>query len=388
MPVSEILPNAEPARQLVRATDRGLYCERGGFYIDPWRPVDRAIITHAHSDHAIRECGHYLASPTNAPILRIRLGPGARVQPQAWGEPITIDGVRVSFHPAGHVLGSAMIRIEPIATNASAIDVADTGGTWLVSGDYKVQSDTTCEPCEPVACDTFLTESTFALPIFRWSDQADEWRAMNEWWRANAEQGTTSLVYAYSLGKAQRVLSNLDPSIGPIGVHGAVAPLNEVYRDLGKPLPAAPVVGPTTLKHLKGRGLIVAPPGASQSPTGQAWARKLVGKGGLSEAIASGWMRVRGTRRWRSIDRGLVISDHADWPGLLATIRATGASRVGVTHGSSRVLAKYLNEQGTPAFVVPTRYTGESAAEELLDGASGRDTSAPRDAGPPSEGGA
>ncbi len=352
---------------LIVATDRGLFCPAGGFYIDPWRPsgVETAIVTHAHSDHAAPGCGAYVVSPTCLPLLRARLGARINARGLEWGKRERFGDVVVSLHPAGHVLGSAQVRIERV-TGAAA---GDEGGVWVVSGDYFCRADggadhsvrPGAEPFEAVRCDTFLTESTFGLPIYRWPRDEEVCAAMNRWWRANASRGVTSVVYAYSLGKAQRVMLGLETQIGPLAAHGSVLAMNAAYAAAGVALPRCVAITKETLGEIKGRGLVVAPPSAGGN---NAWLRKLAGPGGVEEAMASGWMRVRGKRRCRSVATGFVLSDHADWPGLLWAIAATGASRVGVTHGSSAALARWLRERGTGAFVVPTRFKGEGEAQE------------------------
>lgn len=355
---------------LITATDRGLYCAAGNFYIDPWRPsgVEHAIVTHAHSDHAAPGCASYLAAPTCLPLLRARLGAGINARSLPWGERERIGDVVVSLHPAGHVLGSAQVRIERIAGRPAG----EEGGVWVVSGDYfcRARDSTTqpshpdrpgAEPFEPVRCDTFLTESTFGLPIYRWPADEVVRAEMNRWWLANASRGITSVIYAYSLGKSQRVLLGLDARNGPLAAHGSVLTMNAAYTAAGVTLPACVAITKETLPEIKGRGLVIAPPSAGGN---SAWLRKLAGSGGVEEAMASGWMRVRGKRRWRSVATGFVLSDHADWPGLLWAINATSASRVGVTHGSSGAMARWLREHGTGAFVVPTRFKGEADAVE------------------------
>lgn len=327
-------------------TDKGLYCPLGSFYIDPWRPGagDRAIITHAHSDHARWGAGEYLCAKTGVEVLRARLG-DVHVTGMAFGESREVGDVRVSLHPAGHVLGSAMVRVE------------HKGNVWVVSGDYKTQRDCSGEQMEPVACHTFITESTFGLPIYRWQSRERVGEQINAWWASNASAGATSLVYAYALGKAQSVLALLDESIGPVFAHGAVEKFLPIYAAAGVKLPRCARADKTNVKAAGGRGIVIAPPGADNS----AWARKF---GERREAFASGWMRVRGPRRRRGVDRGFVLSDHADWPGLLATIKATGATRVGVTHGYTTVLARYLREQGLDTWTLATRFEGESGAGE------------------------
>ncbi len=334
---------------ILQVTDSGLYCEAGKFFVDPWKPVDRAVITHAHADHACRGCGRYLTSKEGERVLRVRMDEGAVIDTLDYGEKRTIEGVSVSLHPAGHILGSSQVRIE------------QKGYVLVVSGDYKVEPDPTCSTFEPVKCHAFLTESTFGLPIYRWASQADTFAEINSWWRSNREAGRASLLFAYALGKSQRLLAGLDAEIGPIYLHGAVTRLTRAYRETGIALPPTTYAKEATAKSGNwGGAMIVAPPSAHGTP----WARRF---GAASTGLASGWMRIRGARRRRSVDRGFVLSDHADWPGLLATIEATGAETVWITHGYSAVLARWLRERGTDAQIVPTRYEGErdaSADEE------------------------
>ncbi len=324
---------------LVVARPEGLYCPPGDFYIDPWRPVDRAVITHAHSDHARWGNAHYLAQESSAPILRRRLGADINLQTLAYGEVIDHHGVRLSLHPAGHVLGSSQVRLE------------HGGRVWVASGDYKLDADGTCTPFEPVRCDTFITESTFGLPIYRWPTQPELFADINAWWRANAQAGRASVLYAYALGKAQRLLHGVDASIGPIVVHGAVEPINAIYRAAGVAIPPTwHAADPALDKAALARALVVAPPSAGRT----GWLKRFGAN--PSDAFASGWMMLRGTRRRRGVDRGFVVSDHADWPGLQAAIRATGAERVFVTHGSVAVMVRWLTEQGLQAQAFATEY--------------------------------
>jgi putative mRNA 3-end processing factor len=326
--------------QLLEVTDDGLYCRAGGFYIDPWNPVERAVITHAHADHARPGSGTYLSAEPCRRLLETRLGTIA-LETLAYGQSVDHAGVRISFHPAGHVLGSAQVRLEA------------RGEVWVVSGDYKLDPDPTCAPFEPVRCHTFVTESTFGLPIYRWAPTGDLFAAINGWWRANRDAGKASVVYAYALGKAQRLMAGLDSSIGPIYTHGAVERITDVYRASGISLPPTTPVGEVALGKKPWAGaMIVAPPSADGSP----WSKKFQP---ASFAIASGWMQVRGTRRRRAVDRGFVLSDHADWPGLLTAIHTTGASRVLTTHGFASILARWLIEHGTAAEVIATRYGDE-----------------------------
>ena len=338
---------------LVVETPRGLYCPPGDFYIDPWRPVDRAVVTHAHADHASRGHGHYLAAAPSSGVLYARLG-DITLQTARYGEVIDHFGVRVSLHPAGHVLGSAQVRLE------------HAGQVWVAAGDYFVagpdqdqrEDNASCAPFEPVRCDCFITESTFGLPIYRWAPQRETFAAINAWWQANAEAGRASLLLGYSFGKAQRILMGVDASIGMIVVHGAVEPLNRAYRAAGVALPATQLISDVSdLQSLK-RALVIAPPSVQNS----VWARRF---GDASDAFASGWMQLRGARRRRSVDRGFVLSDHADWPGLQRAIAATGAPRVIVTHGYEAVMVRWLREQGLEAGSFETEY----GADDDGDGA-------------------
>ena len=334
---------------LVVARPEGLYCPPGDFYIDPWRPVDRAVITHAHSDHARIGSRHYLAQTDSAGTLRARLGAGINLQTLAYGEAIDHHGVRVSLHPAGHVLGSAQVRLE------------HGGQVWVASGDYKTAPDGTCPAFEPVRCHTFITESTFGLPIYRWPTQASLCAEINGWWRANAEQGRASVLFCYAFGKAQRILHGVDAGIGPIVVHGAVEPLNQVYRAAGVALPhTLRVSDPQVDTALLQRALVLAPPSAQGTP----WIKRF---GLYADAFASGWMQVRGMRRRRGVDRGFVMSDHADWPGLLQAIDGTGAERVLVTHGSVAVLVRWLTEHGLDAQGFKTEYGDDDVADKGAD---------------------
>ena len=333
---------------LIVARPEGLYCPPGDFYIDPWRPVESAIITHAHSDHARVGHGRYLAHDLSEGILRARLGE-ITLQTLPYGEGIIHNGVRISLHPAGHVLGSAQVRV-------------DHGGeVWVASGDYKLEDDGTCQPFEPVRCHTFITESTFGLPIYRWPSQPDLLADINQWWRINAESGRASVLLCYSFGKAQRILHGVDASIGPIVVHGAIEPLNRVYRDAGVALPPTTSAAEMEMASL-GQTLVLAPPSAQGTP----WIKRF---GNYSDAFASGWMLLRGARRRRGVDRGFVMSDHADWPGLQRAIAGTGAERVFVTHGSVAIMVRWLREQGLDAQGFKTEYGDDDVADQAAPAA-------------------
>lgn len=329
-------------------TEKGLYCPAGDFFIDPWRPVDRALITHGHADHARPGHSRYLATHSALPVMRHRLG-DIRAEGTGFGETIRIGGASVSFHPAGHVPGSAQIRVEV------------GGEVWVVSGDYKTEPDGLSEPFEPVRAHVFVSECTFGLPVFNWAPQSEVRAAINAWWAGNAAEGRVSVLGVYALGKAQRVLAGLDTGIGPILTHGAVEATNAVMRAQGIDLPETHhVTAELDPKAFPG-AFVLAPPSALGTP----WMRRL---GPAATAFASGWMALRGVRRRRAADRGFVMSDHADWAGLNAAIRDTGAERVLVTHGYTSVFARWLSEQGYDAQVLETEFEGES-----LDGDSAAD---------------
>ena len=322
---------------LIQATPAGLYCKAGDFYIDPIRRVQRALITHAHSDHARSGMASYLTSESGVNVLRERIGLDAPVSGMAYGERRKIGGVTVSFHPAGHLLGSSQIRVE------------HKGQVCVVTGDYKIAPDASCEAFEPVPCDHLITEATFGLPVYRWPESEVVFEQINQWWRDNQAEGRVSVLFAYALGKAQRVLCGIDPDIGPIGVHGAVEKMLPHYRAAGRPIPANILKASAENKDLlKKGGLIVAPGSVQNTP----WLRKFAP---YSLAFASGWMAIRGS----------LVSDHVDWQGILATVDASGATRVGVTHGYADPLVRWLREmKGVDAYEVPNRYSGERSEGE------------------------
>ncbi len=338
---------ALPKKPLLEFSKQGIYCPVGGFYIDPWQPVGKAVVTHAHADHSRPGHSAYLAHHASAPVMRLRLGEGIALQTLGYGEKVYMNGVEVSLHPAGHITGSAQVR------------VAAQGQVWVVSGDYKTEADPTCQSFEAVPCQVFVTESTFGMPIFRWQPQSVVFAEINRWWAENRADGITSVLFAYALGKAQRLLAGIDPSIGPVFVHGAVWNVLQAFDGMDAfGYTIRPVEAGSSPHEVKG-SLVVAPPSAFGSP----WMRRFQP---FSTGMASGWMTVRGMRRRRAVDRGFVLSDHADWPGLLAAVAATGAETVLATHGYSAVFSRYLQAQGLDAQAVETLFAGEGDLDQGL----------------------
>ncbi len=334
---------------LIEPTERGLYCGAGDFYIDPWRPVGRALITHAHADHARPGHGRYWTAAPGEALLRHRLGADIDCCAVAYGESLSFGDARVSFHPAGHVLGSAQIRVE-----------AD-GEVWVASGDYKRDHDPSCADFEIVPCDTFITEATFALPVYRWGSSAEVARDVAAWWRDNAAAGRASVLFCYALGKAQRLLAELgrrdDLPADRAFLHGALVPLTQIYREAGIGMLATEPVSEQPKDHDFSTALALAPPSAA----GSRWMRRF---GEHRTGFASGWMRIRGNRRRRGYDRGFVLSDHVDWPGLIDTVEATGARRVLATHGRTDVLVSYLRQRGIAAEPLVTDYADGPEGED------------------------
>ncbi len=329
-----------PPENLIVVTPRGLYCARGDFYIDPWQPVPTALITHAHGDHLRGGSARYYIAEPGASVARHRLPKDASVQEMRYSETVEFNDVRVSLHPAGHILGSAQVRVE------------HAGLTWVVSGDYKRDPDPTCAPFEVVPCDVFISEATFALPAYRWTATDGVAQDILKWWHDNRARGVASVLFAYALGKAQRILAELARiSDEPVFVHGAVASLVDVYRSRG--IPMLPTL-PATVAGVKNYAgaLVIAPPSAA----GSTWMRRF---GEHRTGFCSGWMRVRGDRRRRGYDRGFVLSDHADWPSLLQTFAETGAKRILLTHGHTETMCRYLQERGIDAAPLRTEYGAE-----------------------------
>lgn len=329
---------------LLKFTDRGIYCRQANIYIDPWKPVDYALITHGHADHARWGSKKYLCHTLTKKIIEFRLG-NINCQTIKYYEVVRINGVMFSFHPAGHVIGSAQIRVEY------------KGEVWVASGDYKVENDGISQAFEPVKCHTFITECTFGLPIFNWKPQQEVFDQINTWWRQNKAEGKSSLLFGYSLGKAQRLLQNVDASIGDIYTHAAVENINELFREEGIKLPKTIRVTKEIQKENFKGNLILAPPGTM----GSTWTKKMQP---FSTGITSGWMNLRGARRRRGADRGFILSDHADWSGLLSAIKNTGAENIITTHGYTAIFTSYLNSIGYNAKVENTAFEGKPMDEK------------------------
>jgi putative mRNA 3-end processing factor len=334
------------ASTLLELKSNGIYCPKAGVYIDPWEPVDRAIITHVHSDHARPGSGHYLVHSDSVVMLQHRLG-DVSYQAVGYDEKISINGVDFSLHPAGHMLGSAQVRVEY------------NGEVWCVSGDYKLQDDGFCAPFEPVRCHSFITESTFGLPVYKWGPQQRLYEEIASWWEENRMLEKACVLTGYSLGKMQRLITNVLPLTeshpGKVFAHGAVFNINEKLREAGFKLPVIPYAGSADKNDLRG-ALILAPPISVHS----SWLKRFEP---YSLGHCSGWMTVRGAKNRSAVDRGFAISDHADWNDLNQTVTATGAERVFVTHGFTDVFARWLNEKGIEAREVKTRYGDEQVEQ-------------------------
>ena len=323
---------------LLAFNDKGIYCAQADVYLDPWKPVEKAFITHGHADHARWGHQRYITHNTNIPIIKHRLR-DIEVSGVEYNETFSINGVKFSFHPAGHIIGSSQIRVEY------------KGEVWVFTGDYKTEDDGISIPYEPVKCHAFITECTFGLPAFKWIPQQQVMNDINNWWQQNREAGKTSVLFGYSLGKAQRLLKHLDISIGKIYTHGAVENMTEVLRGVVDFPPTTLITRDTRKEEIKGN-LVLAPPSAH----GSTWIRKMVP---YETASASGWMTFRGARRRRAIDKGFVLSDHCDWQGLLQSIKATGCERVVCTHGYTEIFCRFLTEMGYDARTASTQYEGE-----------------------------
>ena len=320
---------------LLEFTHRGIYCPQADCYIDPWVPVRKALITHAHADHATSGHTQYMAVKDSIPLLKHRLGSFIKALGVGYGEIIHINGVKISFHPAGHIIGSAQIRFEYL------------GEIWVVSGDYKTENDGICTPFEPVRCHTFITESTFGIPLFSWQKQEEIFEQINTWWRQNQKLGVVSIISAYALGKAQRIIQNLDSSIGNIYTHSSIENTHQVLRKQGILLAKGQKVeNHYKYKHFEGSMILATP-----LVMGTAWTRRF---GIYDEAFVSGWMNTQSIHHHMIGRKGFTLSDHADWEGLKKAVRATGAENIFVTHGYSELFAKWLRENGYNANPVRT----------------------------------
>lgn len=328
---------------LIQFTDKGLFCSQGNFYIDPWKPVDRAVISHGHSDHARWGSKYYLCHHFTKPILQLRFGDN-NYESVDWNETITMNGVAVSFHPAGHIIGSAQIRVEY------------KGEIWVFTGDFKTEDDGISTAYEPVKCHTFITESTFALPIYKWQPQNIIFDSMQTWIAENKAAGKSSVFIAYSLGKAQRILKPLAETGIPIYAHGAVYNVHTTLQKAGWKLPDINRITPETTKEDLKECIVIAPSSAEGSP----WIKRF---SPYATGICSGWMQVRGNVRRKNADAGFALSDHADWEGLLAAVKSTGAEKVYATHGFQSAFSRYLNEHGIEAGEVKTAYGNDEEEE-------------------------
>jgi putative mRNA 3-end processing factor len=324
---------------LISFTSRGIYCPPADVFIDPWKPVDRAIITHAHSDHARPGNKWYLTHSRSKKIIKLRLG-DVHIETIDYNQPIHVNGVRISLHPAGHIIGSSQIRLEY------------KGMICVITGDFKLEDDRISDPFEQVKTHVLVMESTFGLPVYRWNDQKQIFREINQWWLNNREKGKVSILCGYALGKAQRLLYHVDGSIGNIFVHGAVHKINQELDANRYDFKKFPIVGKKMSKREFEGALVITPSSALNTP----WIRKFQP---YTTAIASGWMAIRGARRRRAVDRGFVLSDHADWEGLNTVVRETGASQIFVTHGYSHEFSSWLREQGYSSKPVQTDFEGE-----------------------------
>lgn len=309
---------------MIQFTDKGIYCVPGDFYIDPWKPVKRALITHAHSDHARMGNEHYLCHNLSLPILKLRLGAAISAEGINYGEDKYINGIKITFFPAGHIIGSAQIRL------------SYKGEVWVISGDYKLTDDFVSTVYEPVKCNHFITESTFGLPIYNFEEIKSVYAEINNWWAQNKTAGINTVLLGYALGKSQAVLNALDKSIGEIYLHGAVANVNDAFKTIEFNFPGERITPETDRKNFNG-ALIMAPPSALGTP----WLKKLMP---YKVAMCSGWMALRGARRRRGVDRGFVLSDHCDWKQLNEAIINTGAENVYVTHGYETAFVKWIKE--------------------------------------------
>ena len=339
--------------KFIKFTKKGIYCIPGKFYLDPWYPVDYAIISHGHADHSRWGNKHYLCHQDSKNILLHRLGKDISIETLNFNEIKTINGVKVSFYPAGHIIGSVQIKLEY------------KGKVVVFSGDYKTNPDFITTPFEPVKCHEFITESTFGLPIYSWKAETVLQNQLQQWIVNNQKQNKTSVFFGYSLGKAQRIMSLVD-GIDEVYVHSAINNLNQAISKSGIILPKSKLITSDFNKKDIQNKIVILPPAL----LGSNLLKKIPN---AATAICSGWMQIRGNRRWKGVDAGFAVSDHADWDGLLSAVRATEAEKVYVTHGSQAVFSKYLNEIGIESQEVVTEYgteDNEDAKDQPLTTAS------------------
>lgn len=330
---------------LIRFTKRGIYCKQGDFYVDPWHPVDYAVTTHGHSDHVCFGNKNYLTHSLTEVIIKRRISKDLNVQSLKYGEQIIRNGVKISFFPAGHIIGSSQVRLEY------------KGEVCVISGDYKTENDGISTPFEPVKCHEFVSESTFGLPVYNWQPQDLVFNSIKKWTNDNVEQGKTTVLIAYSLGKAQRLIKNLADTDRKIYVHNSIANLNESLIEAGVQLPLTTRITADISKDELQKGILIVPPAMRDTR----WIKSL---NYAVTGVCSGWMQVRSHRRWQSVDAGFPLSDHADWSGLLEAIKSTEAEKVYVTHGFVASFSRYLNELGIKSEEVITRY-GQNDDEEI-----------------------
>jgi len=330
--------------KLVKFTKKGIYCIPGKFYLDPWFPVEYAIISHGHADHSRSGNKHYLCQNDSKAIIKHRLGQDISIESLGYNEPKNINGVQVSFFPAGHVIGSAQIRLEY------------KGYVVVFSGDYKTQPDFISTPYEPVKCHEFITESTFGLPIYKWKKEEELQAELQNWVLQNQQNNRTSVFLGYSLGKAQRIMKLIE-GVDDIYVHTAINNLNNAISGSGIELPKTTLLEYDFKKADIQNKIVILPPALLRS-------RMIKKIPNAATAICSGWMHIRGNRRWKGVDAGFSISDHADWDGLLEAVKATGAEKVHVTHGSQAVFSKYLNEIGIEAYELKTEFGEDEFAKD------------------------
>lgn len=329
--------------RFIKFTKKGIYCIPGNFYLDPWYPVEYAIISHGHADHAKWGNKHYLCHNDSKAILQHRIGQDISIESLGYNQPKNINGVQVSFFPAGHIIGSAQIRLEY------------KGYVIVFSGDYKTQPDFLTTPFEPVKCHEFITESTFGLPVYKWKDEKELQQELQNWVLQNQQNNRTSVFLGYSLGKAQRILKLLE-NVGDIYVHSAINNLNKAITASGIDLPKSTLITADFKKVDVQNKIVILPPALLGS-------RMLKRIPNAATAICSGWMHIRGNRRWKGVDAGFAVSDHADWDGLLSAVKATEAEKVYVTHGSQAVFSKYLHEMGIKAYELKTEFGEDKLAK-------------------------